>query len=99
MAPDALREDPGRFDRGRLVEIAYGDEWSDRKAPGPSAALGIVLGRPGDRGRHRARLRRVEPARGRMIDDIVAWAPGKEHESGSDEGMTAIVVEAEELDV
>jgi hypothetical protein len=34
-----------------------------------------------------------------MIDDIVVWEPGEEHESGSDEGMTAIVVEAEELDV
>jgi quercetin dioxygenase-like cupin family protein len=31
--------------------------------------------------------------------DVVAWEPGEEHESGSDEGMRAIVVEAEELDV
>jgi quercetin dioxygenase-like cupin family protein len=31
--------------------------------------------------------------------DVVIWEPGEEHESGSDEGMTAIVVEAEELDV
>jgi quercetin dioxygenase-like cupin family protein len=30
--------------------------------------------------------------------DVVIWEPGEEHESGSDEGMTAIVVEAEELD-
>jgi len=29
----------------------------------------------------------------------VAWEPGEEHESGSDGGMTAIVVEAESLDV
>jgi quercetin dioxygenase-like cupin family protein len=31
--------------------------------------------------------------------NVVAWEPGEEHESGSAEGMTAIVVEAEELDV
>ena len=29
----------------------------------------------------------------------VAWEPGEAHESGSDGGMTAIVVEAEPLDV
>jgi quercetin dioxygenase-like cupin family protein len=31
--------------------------------------------------------------------DIVVWEPGEEHESGSDEGMRALVVEAEGLDV
>jgi quercetin dioxygenase-like cupin family protein len=31
--------------------------------------------------------------------DIVVWEPGEEHESGSDEGMRALVVEAEILDV
>ena len=31
--------------------------------------------------------------------DAVAWERGEEHESGSDGGMTAIVVEAEPLDV
>jgi quercetin dioxygenase-like cupin family protein len=31
--------------------------------------------------------------------DVVIWDPGEEHESGSQDGMTAIVVEAEELDV
>lgn len=30
--------------------------------------------------------------------DIVALEPGEEHESGSDEGMRALVVEAEELE-
>ena len=30
--------------------------------------------------------------------DVVIWESGEEHESGSDEGMTAIVVEAEELE-
>ena len=31
--------------------------------------------------------------------EVVAWEPGEEHESGSDEGMTALVVEAESLAV
>ena len=30
--------------------------------------------------------------------EAVAWDPGEEHESGSDDGMTAIVVEAKSLD-
>jgi quercetin dioxygenase-like cupin family protein len=30
--------------------------------------------------------------------EVVIWDPGEEHESGSDDGMTAIVVEAEELE-
>ena len=30
--------------------------------------------------------------------EAVLWNPGEEHESGSDEGMTALVVEAESLD-
>ena len=30
--------------------------------------------------------------------DAVLWDQGEEHESGSDEGMTALVVEAESLD-
>jgi quercetin dioxygenase-like cupin family protein len=31
--------------------------------------------------------------------DAVLWEPGEEHESGSDEGMTVLVVEAESLDL
>ena len=31
--------------------------------------------------------------------EAVLWERGEEHESGSDEGMTALVVEAEALDV
>ena len=31
--------------------------------------------------------------------EAVAWEPGEEHESGSDEGMTALVVEAGSLAV
>jgi quercetin dioxygenase-like cupin family protein len=31
--------------------------------------------------------------------EAVLWQPGEEHESGSDEGMTVLVVEAEALDV
>jgi quercetin dioxygenase-like cupin family protein len=29
----------------------------------------------------------------------VVWEPGEEHESGSDDGMTALVVESESLDL
>ena len=31
--------------------------------------------------------------------EAVVWEPGEEHESGSDEGMTALVVEGQSLDV
>ena len=31
--------------------------------------------------------------------EAVVWDPGEEHESGSEEGMTVLVVEAESLDV
>jgi len=31
--------------------------------------------------------------------EAVAWDPGEEHESGSDEGMTVLVVEAEALEM
>lgn len=31
--------------------------------------------------------------------EAVVWEAGEEHESGSDEGMTVLVVEAESLDV
>ena len=31
--------------------------------------------------------------------EAVVWEPGEEHESGSDDGMTVLVVEAESLDV
>jgi quercetin dioxygenase-like cupin family protein len=31
--------------------------------------------------------------------EAVVWEAGEEHESGSEEGMTALVVEAERLDV
>jgi quercetin dioxygenase-like cupin family protein len=31
--------------------------------------------------------------------EAVLWEPGEEHESGSDEGMTALVVEAESFDL
>lgn len=34
-----------------------------------------------------------------VAGEAVVWDVGEEHESGSGEGMTAIVVEAEELDV
>jgi quercetin dioxygenase-like cupin family protein len=31
--------------------------------------------------------------------EAVLWEPGEEHESGSGEGMTVLVVEAESLDL
>jgi quercetin dioxygenase-like cupin family protein len=31
--------------------------------------------------------------------EAVLWEPGEEHESGSDEGMTALVIESESLEV
>jgi quercetin dioxygenase-like cupin family protein len=31
--------------------------------------------------------------------EAVLWQPGEEHESGSDDGMTVLVVEAESLDL
>jgi hypothetical protein len=31
--------------------------------------------------------------------EAVLWEPGEEHESGSEEGMTVLVVEAESLDL
>ena len=31
--------------------------------------------------------------------DAVLWEPGEEHESGSEDGMAAVVVEAESLDL
>lgn len=31
--------------------------------------------------------------------EAVLWEPGEEHESGSDDGMTALVVEAEAIDL
>ena len=33
------------------------------------------------------------------VGEAVLWDPGEEHESGSDEGMTVLVVEAESLDL
>lgn len=33
------------------------------------------------------------------IGEVVVWEPGEEHESGSDEGMVALVVEGESLTV
>jgi quercetin dioxygenase-like cupin family protein len=33
------------------------------------------------------------------VGEAVAWDAGEQHESGSDEGLTALVVEAERLDV
>jgi hypothetical protein len=69
--------------------------------------------RAGDRRCDRAALRRIELSGEREATapgsasarqpieagEAVAWELGEEHESGSDEGMTAIIVEGESLGV
>jgi hypothetical protein len=50
-----------------------------------SAALGWVAGDDGER-------------EAITSGDAVLWEPGEEHESGSDEGLTALVVESGEID-
>src|SRR5262245_49734667 len=44
MPPDALREDPGRFDRRRVVQVAHEHQRLDREAPRPTLALGVIFG-------------------------------------------------------
>jgi hypothetical protein len=48
VPPEALREDPGRLDRRRVVEVADDGERPDRKPPGPALTRRIVLGHTGD---------------------------------------------------
>jgi quercetin dioxygenase-like cupin family protein len=38
-----------------------------------------------------------EPRRNLMVGDAVLWRTGEHHESGTDTGMTAIIVQAERL--
>jgi quercetin dioxygenase-like cupin family protein len=60
--------------------------------PAASAQLFVVVGGSGW----------VSGADGLRIQisagEAVLWEPGEEHESGSDEGMTVLVVEAEAID-
>src|SRR4051794_12268514 len=43
VAPDALREDARRLDRRRVVQVADGDERTEREPPGPARARWVVL--------------------------------------------------------
>src|SRR5262245_27792693 len=44
MAPEALREDPGRLDGRRVVQVCHDGQRPDRKTPRPALSLGVVLG-------------------------------------------------------
>jgi quercetin dioxygenase-like cupin family protein len=74
-----------------VIEVGAGGVVARHPAAGDQlfavvAGSGWVSG--GDGGR--------EPIR---TGEAVLWEPGEEHESGSDDGMTALVVEAEALDL
>jgi quercetin dioxygenase-like cupin family protein len=74
-----------------VIEIAPGGVVARHPAAGAQlftvvSGTGWVSGGDGDRVPIRA-------------GEAVAWGPGEEHESGSEEGMTVLVVEAESLDV
>ena len=73
---------------GHVVVIAIGAGGVVAKHPAASAQLFVVVSGEGwvsgaDGAREAIRA-----------GDAVVWEPGEEHESGSDEGMTALVVEA-----
>jgi quercetin dioxygenase-like cupin family protein len=74
-----------------VIEIAPGGVVGRHPAAGAQLfgvvnGMGWVSGGDGDR---------VSIAAG----EAVVWEPGEEHESGSDKGMTVLVVEAESLAV
>src|SRR5262245_492875 len=50
MAPERLREDAGRLDRRRVVQVADRREHADREAPRPALFRGVVLGHARDFG-------------------------------------------------
>jgi quercetin dioxygenase-like cupin family protein len=73
-----------------VIEIAPGGVVARHPAVGQQlfvvvSGSGWVIGTGGEREAIRA-------------GEAVLWDQGEEHESGSDEGMTALVVEAESLD-
>jgi quercetin dioxygenase-like cupin family protein len=78
---------------GHVVVIEIGPGGVVARHPAASAQLFVVVsgegwvsGADGEREAIRA-------------GEAVLWEPGEEHESGSDEGMTALVVEAETVTV
>jgi quercetin dioxygenase-like cupin family protein len=84
-----------------------------RRLAGQAHAVVIELGPGGVVGRHPAASAQLfvvvtgsgwaSGADGERVSieagEAVAWEPGEEHESGSDGGMTALVVESDSLDV
>ena len=74
-----------------VIEIAPGGVVARHPAVVPQlfvvvSGSGLVSGADGER----------EPIE---AGEAVLWEQGEEHESGSDKGMTALVLEAESLDV
>jgi hypothetical protein len=67
VAPEALREDAGRLDRRRVVEVGDRRDGTDREAPCPTLARRIVLWVPDDVGDGEDRL-----PDGRVEDRAVA---------------------------
>jgi quercetin dioxygenase-like cupin family protein len=74
-----------------LIEVGPGG-MVGRHPAGPHQLFAVVSGSGWVSGADGER----EPVSG---GDVVVWEPGEEHESGSDEGMRALVVEAESIDV
>jgi quercetin dioxygenase-like cupin family protein len=74
-----------------IIEVGSGGIVG-RHAAGPHQLFAVLSGSGWVSGRDGVR----EPVSG---GDVVVWEPGEQHESGSDEGMSALVVEAEGLDV
>ncbi len=62
MAPETLREYPGRLYRRRFVEVMHDNERSNRESPGPAIALWVMLGNADnlDDSKHRLPDRGVE---------------------------------------
>ena len=77
--------------QGHVVVIEIGPGGVVAKHPAASAQLFVVVSGDGW----------VSGADGEreaiVAGQAVLWEPGEEHESGSDEGMTALVVEAETI--
>ena len=75
-----------------VIEVEPGGVVARHPAGGAQLFVVVRGVRLGER-RRRPSVNRSKPAQ------AVLWEPGEEHESGSDEGMTVLVVEAESLDL
>ena len=76
-----------------VVVIEVGPEGVVARHPAVGAQLFAVVRGSGWVGGGDGRRESIE------VGEAVLWEPGEEHESGSDEGMTVLVVEAESLDL